>query len=87
MESSGRLGFQSVRMFTEADEVGSGGGEDMLDVCSGQAAVAASAQAVGMDGFRHGCLASGACSVFLLPGRGFLLDPGVGLDLLQWPGQ
>jgi len=70
-------------ILAESDDVRARGSEHVLDVGFGQALVAAVAQAVGVDGFRGGGLASGPDRVVPLPVGGLLLSAGACLDLLQ----
>jgi len=55
------VGVEAGRVVVgEAGDVGARGGQDVLDVCLGEAFVAAVAQAVGVCGLRDGGLAAGA---------------------------
>ncbi len=66
----------------DPDEVERGGGQLVLEPGFGQAAVAGSACAEPVDGMADGAFDPGPGPVFLLLGRGFLLDPGVGEGLV-----
>jgi hypothetical protein len=70
------------KVFAQADDVGSGGCQHVLDVRLRQAAVAAMTQAVSVDRFRHRRFAARADGIPPLPVTGLLVSPHLGLDLL-----
>lgn len=77
-------GLVAVRlMLVEADDVGSGCGEDVLDVGLRCAAVATVARTVGVHSLGDGGLAAGSHGIPVLPGPSVLLFPDAVLDLLQ----
>ncbi|WP_263407996.1 MULTISPECIES: hypothetical protein [unclassified Streptomyces] len=75
----GRAGWEAL---AEADDVGSGGCQHVLEVSLGQASVAAAAESMSVDGLGGSGLAARADGIAPMPLIGFLFLPGLRLDLL-----